>query len=160
MTPRRWAGPALLGLVALASCSPGGGNATSSGGPDTTISLADLPHVKAGYWERVEGGGGQPARTTHFCDTGKPIDVTSVTRNCSTYTLKRTFTGDLVTDASCASGPVTSTIHMTVSGDFNSSYTSDSQMTITLQGKPPQSFTLHAVTRYLGACPANPSADG
>jgi hypothetical protein len=51
-------------------------------------------------------------------------------------------------------------MHTTISGDFDSSYTSDSQMTITLQGKPAQSFTLHAVTRYLGAvCPANAGAD-
>jgi hypothetical protein len=153
---------ALLGLLAMAACSRGGGNATAggAGGPEITITAADLPHVKAGYWERVDTSNGQPPTTTHFCDTGAPIDLSSVTRNCGAFTLKRTFTGALVTDASCASGPVASTLHMTVSGDFNSSYTSDGQMTITMQGKPPQTFTTHAVARYLGACPAGQTADG
>jgi hypothetical protein len=164
MTATRWTGLATVGLIAVAACSPqGGGNGTSggaAGGPDTTITLADLPHVKAGYWERVDSSNGQAPTTSHFCDTGKPIDLTSVTKNCSTFTIKRTFLGALVTDASCASGPVSSTMHMTISGDFNSSYTSDGQMTITMQGKPPQSFAMHAVTRYLGVCPPGQSADG
>jgi hypothetical protein len=158
---RHAVGLAMVGLVALAACSPQrGGNAASSGGPDTTISLTDLPVVKAGYWERVDTSNGQAPTTSHFCETGKPVDISPVTKNCSTFTIKRTFTGALVTDANCASGPVSTTMHMTVSGDFNASYTSDSQMTITMQGKPPQTFTLHAVSRYLGDCPANQTADG
>jgi len=164
MTPTRWTGLALIAPLAVAACSQNGANATSgggaSGGPETTITTADLPHVRAGYWERVDTSNGQPPTTSHFCDTGKPIDLSSVTKNCSTFTLKRTFTGALVTDASCVSGPVSSTMHMTISGDFDSSYTSDGQMTITLQGKPPQNYAMHSVTRYLGACPAGQTADG
>jgi hypothetical protein len=62
--------------------------------------------------------------------------------------------GAIVIDANCAEGPVTSKLHTTVSGDFNSSVTTDSQVSIVMQGKPASSFTTHSAMRYLGACPA------
>jgi hypothetical protein len=149
-------GAALL----LAACSgKGGGGGASGGGPDASISIADLPHVKPGYWQRVDTSNGGAPVTTHFCATDAAVDLGAVAKNCSTFTLKRSFSGELTTDAACASGPVTSTAHMTISGDFNSSYTSDAQVTVTIAGKPPQSFTTHAVTTYVGACPAANAAD-
>jgi len=154
----RWTGLAMVGLLAMAACSPGGGNGTS-GGPDTTISVADLPHVRAGYWERVETTNGQRPRPPTSATPASPSTWFGH-KECSSFILKRTFLGAVVTDATCASGPVASTMHMSIGGDFNASYTSDGQMTITLQGKPPQNFTLHTVTRYLGACPAGNSTDG
>ncbi|HEX3919072.1 MAG TPA: DUF3617 family protein [Caulobacteraceae bacterium] len=155
-------GLALTGAaLLLAACSGkgGGGGAGGGGGPDTNISIADLPHVKPGYWQRVDTSNGGAPVTSHFCATGEAVDLGAVAKNCSTFTLKRSLSGELTTDATCASGQVTSTAHMTISGDFNSSYTSDAQVTVTIAGKPPQSFTSHAVTTYVGACPAGNAAD-
>lgn len=161
---------AALGLLLVAGCSNGGpantataNSATASGapaaapvsGPDTAITAADLPHLRAGYWERVGSTNGAPPETEHFCSSGKPFSPPkSAGRGCSTFTFKRTFAGGIVIDADCAEGPVTSKLHMTVSGDFNSSYTTDGQASIMMQGKPASSFTTHVVTRYVGACPA------
>jgi hypothetical protein len=83
-----------------------------------------------------------------------------VTKNCDSFTLKRAGDGSVVVDASCASGPVSTTMHVQVSGDYNTSYASDAQVTITMQGKPPQSFTSHSANRYVGDCPAGAAADG
>jgi hypothetical protein len=160
MTMKR-VGLALAGLaLVLAACSGKGGGGAGGGGPDTNISIADLPHVKPGYWQRVDTSNGGAPVTTHFCATDQAVDLGAVAKNCSTFTLKRSFSGELTTDATCASGQVTSTAHMTISGDFNSSYTSDAQVTMTIAGKPPQSFSTHAVTTYVSAdCPATNAAD-
>jgi hypothetical protein len=78
---------------------------------------------------------------------------------CSTFTFKRTVLGAYVIDADCAEGPVASKMHMTASGDFNSSYTTDSQVSIMMQGKPASSFTTHSITRWIGPCPAGATPD-
>lgn len=162
---------AALGLIAMAGCSKGGGQATNTAsaagaggapaaaapasGPDTAITAADMPHLKAGYWETVSTTSGEAPETHHFCSSGKPFTPPkSEHAGCAAYSLKRTFLGAIVVDTDCAEGPVASKMHMTVSGDFNSAFTTDAQASITMQGKPATTFTTHSVTRYLGACPA------
>lgn len=158
---------AVLALAALAACSPRGqtGNGGQAGGggqrADQTITAADLPHPRPGYWEHSESANGGPPRLSHFCQTGAPVALDDAGRGCSAFTYKRTFLGQIVIDAACSEGPIATTLHVTLSGDFKSSYVTDGQMSLTLQGHPTQRFTTHAEARYLGAdCPAVDSGAG
>ena len=168
-----------LGLVLLAGCSKGGGAAnTASGagagnaapaapasGPDVAITAADLPHLKAGYWETTTlttsaTSGGAGPEIHRFCSSGKPVSPpTQLGRGCSSFSFKRSFLGAIVIDSECAEGPISSTLHMTASGDFNSTYTTDSQVSLAMQGKPASSFTTHTVSRWVGPCPAGATPD-
>ncbi|HEY1752203.1 MAG TPA: hypothetical protein VGG29_13155 [Caulobacteraceae bacterium] len=159
---------AAAGLMMAAACSQGGGSgntaatngaggagqaAKPASGPDIVISAADMPHVKAGYWARVETTNGQGAQVTHSCESGKPVDFGKTPKECSSFALKRTFLGAIVLDGACKSGPVSSTMHVTISGDFDSHYVTDGAATITMEGRPPTSFATHTEAKYLGPCP-------
>jgi hypothetical protein len=176
--PAVWAalGVGLMGLALLGGCSRGGGNAAAgagpaaatgggpaapaASGPDISINAADMPHLKAGYWEAVTTTNGQERETHRFCSAGKPMaPPAQMGRGCSTFSFKRTFLGAYVIDASCAEGPVASKLHMTASGDFDASYVTDGQASITMQGRPATTFTTHTQTRYLGPCPAGAAAE-
>jgi hypothetical protein len=171
-----------LSLVLLAGCgksggaantASAGGNAAAGGpaaaaparGPDVAIAAADLPHLKAGYWESTTvttsaTSNGAGPEVHRFCSSGKPIAPPSqMGHGCSTFSFKRTFLGAIVIDAACAEGPVASKLHMTASGDFNSTYTTDSQASIIVQGQPPSNFTTHSVARWVGPCPAGATPD-
>ena len=162
---------AALALVLVAGCSPkgGGGANTAAGspgapaapasGPDTVITEADLPHLKAGVWEITTSGAGEPTETRRRCETGESIKPQQVGKGCSKFELKRTFLGGFVIDAVCASGGVASTMHITASGDFNSSYSSDNDGTMTVTGQAPVVIKTHTEGRYIGPCPAG-AADG
>lgn len=164
--PAAWAA---LGLVFIAGCSKGGGgNTTAAGGPgappasgpDVAISAADLPRLKAGYWETTSTTNGQAGETHRFCSSGKPVAAPAqMTRGCSSFSYRKTFLGGFVIDANCAEGPVSSKLHMTVSGDFNAAYQTDSQAEIDMQGRPASSFASHSVSRWVGACPAGTGPD-
>jgi hypothetical protein len=153
----------MLGLTALAAaCSQqpsSGGNASQSGsGPPA--GAAELPTVKAGYWERtVSQDGGQP-QVSHVCDTGEALKLDGIDRNCSQFAISRTSAGAIEVNATCAAGPVTSTLHETFSGDFNASYAADSQISIAMQGQPPRNISSHVAMRYVGACPPQPPPAG
>ena len=176
--PAAWAalGVGLMGLAHIGACSKGGGGNAAAGsaapaasspaapapasGPDVAINAADMPHLKAGYWEAVTTTNGQPGETHRFCSAGKPMAAPSqMGRGCSAFSFKRTFLGAYVIDADCAEGPVASKLHLTASGDFSSSYVTDSQASISMQGRPATTFTTHTVTRYVGACPAGAATD-
>jgi hypothetical protein len=160
---------AALGLLLVAGCSKGGGQATNTAsgapgapaaaapasGPDTAITAADMPRLKAGYWETVTTTNGGAPETEHFCSSGKPLSMSrNAGHGCGTFSFKRTFLGAIVIDAACAEGPIASKIHMTASGDFNSSYTTDGQVSLTMQGKPAQTMSTHSASHWVGACPA------
>ena len=171
-----------LGLLLLAGCGksggaanttaaasgPASGAASASGapapaaatGPDVAIQAADMPHLKAGYWESTTTTNGAAAEVHKICESGKPLSAPpSMSKGCSTLTFKRTFLGGFAIDADCADGPVAMKMHMTASGDFNSTYTSDSQVSMTMQGKPATSFNTHSVARWIGPCPAGATPD-
>jgi hypothetical protein len=167
-----------VGLMLLAGCgksggaanivAPGGaagaGAAGASGapthGPDVAIQQGDMPRLKAGYWESTTTTNGAEAEVHKFCSSGKPVSAPpSMGRGCSTFTFKRSFLGAFVVDADCAEGPVASKMHMTANGDFNSTYTTDSQVSIMMQGRPASNFTTHSVARWVGPCPAGATPD-
>jgi len=168
-----------LGLMLLAGCGKSGGAAnTAAGGaantatagapgaaapasgPDVAIQAADMPRLKAGYWESTTTTNGAEAEVHKICESGKPLSAPpSMGKGCAALTFKRTFPGGFVIDANCADGPVAMKMHMTASGDFNSTYTTDSQVSMTMQGKPATNFTTHTVARWLGPCPAGATPD-
>ena len=172
MTVSKAAGLAALGLLLVAGCSKGAGQTAhtaataatagappaavaSASGPDKAITAADMPHLKAGYWETVSTTNGEAPETRRFCSSGKPLaPPKNESHACSTFSFKRTLLGAIVVDADCAEGPVASKMHMTVSGDFNSSYTTDTQASIIMQGKPASTINTHSVSHWVGACPA------
>jgi hypothetical protein len=155
----RWrAALVVLGLGLIAACGPkseqGSGGAPAAKSSDQVITAAEMPRPRPGYWERrVSADGGVP-RVTHFCQSDAPATIGDVGRGCSAFTYRRTLAGRVLIDAACAEGPISTTLHVTMSGDFNASYATDSEMSLTLQGHPPQRFVTHAEARYLGAdCP-------
>lgn len=163
-----------MALMLLAGCSKSGGAGNAAAGPaaappvsgpDVAINPSDAPHPKAGYWETTTltnsaTSHGSGPEIHHYCSSGKAVSVPAERgHGCSTYSFKRTFLGAVVIDAECAEGPISSKMHMTASGDFNSSYTTDSQVSLIMQGRPASTFTTHSVSRYLGPCPAGAKAD-
>ncbi len=160
-----------VGLTLLAGCSKGGGAASNgaaggtaaappASGPDVNIAASDLPHLKAGYWEQTTTTNGAGPEVHRFCSSGKPVSPPAqMGRGCSTFSFKRTFLGAIVVDADCAEGPVSSKMHMTASGDFNSTYVADSQVSIVMQGRPASNFSTHSVSRWIGPCPAGAAPD-
>jgi hypothetical protein len=171
--PMKLLGPAAIAaLVLIAGCSKSGGGApnTAAGapapaqpaaqasGPDTPITVADLPRLKAGLWESSTVTDGGPAEVSRTCETGEPIKSPPQDSGCTQISIKRTFLGAVVFDMTCATGPVSSSVHATVTGDFNGSYSSDTMATITMQGQPPKTIKTHSDVRYIGPC--TPGADG
>ncbi len=164
------AAAAALGLALLAGCSKGGGagNTASAGGapqapasgPDVAIQAADMPHPKAGLWETATTTNGSGPELHKFCESGKPVSLpANMGQGCQSFSFKRTFLGAFVIDAACAEGPVATKVHTTISGDFNTSYTGDTQASIETQGHPASSFTTHAVSHWIGPCPAGMAPD-
>jgi hypothetical protein len=115
--------------------------------------------IGAGRRGRAAGGeGGLLGAHRHVCNTGEPLKLDGVDRDCSSFAVSRTLMGAIQVDATCAGGPVTSTLHETFSGDFDAAYASDSQLTVTLQGQAPRTLTTHVAMRYVGDCPPPPPA--
>jgi hypothetical protein len=170
MRVSKTAAAAAIGLLLLAGCSRGGGapNSASAGGaaqgpasgPDVAIQAADMPHPKAGLWETATTTNGSGPELHKFCESGKPVSLpANMGQGCQSFSFKRTFLGAFVIDAACAEGPVATRMHMTISGDFNTSYTSDTQASILTQGHPASTFTTHAVSHWIGPCPAGMAPD-
>lgn len=147
----------------LAACSKPAGPAGSAqaaasaapaSGPDTVISENDLPHPKGGEWLLTVSADGSPPVSHRDCESGERIDVKpkDMGKNCSQFSLKRTFLGALVMDATCTTGPVSYSFHLNVHGDFNNNYVTDSTGSVTMQGQPTRSFTSHTEAHYLGPC--------
>jgi hypothetical protein len=160
-------GPYLAGLLAvsvlaLAACSKGGGTssagggeaAKAGGGPDTVITEADLPRIKAGKWQKVETGEDGKSETSSYCESGKAIQMHKPDKaQCAKFEIKRTFLGGIVMDMQCGDpAQYVMSAHATASGDFNSHVTSDSTMTLTVPGKPATTTKIHTEMTYLGAC--------
>jgi hypothetical protein len=159
----------------LAGCSKGGGaaNTTAAGGgpaapaakaptsgPDVAIQASDMPRARAGYWETSTSTNGAAPEVHKFCESGKPISAPGqLGKGCQSFTFKKTFLGGYVIDAACAEGPVSTTLHMSVSGDFTNTYTSDAQASISTQGRPTSTFSTHSVAHWVGPCPAGMTPD-
>jgi len=170
MTPLRTTLLLVAGAALLAACSKPAGNtqtASASGapaagaaasGPDTVISENDIPHPKPGMWEVTTSSQNGPPTTDRNCvkadehvDIAK--DMQKMKAFCSTFTFKKTFLGDYVIDSQCGMHGVTGTSHIVVHGDLlGGSYTTDSQGSFSMPGRPPMTFTTHTVSHWVGPC--------
>ena len=163
---------AALTALALAACSPKGGESSTRAPPAAStpssvpaapgaeqasgpeIPAADVPAVRAGLWEITDTGSGAAPRTDRTCESGerKPL---SMGKECSKLSLHRTLAGGYVIDADCASGAMTYSFHLVATGDFTSRYAVDSLSRFRkAPGAPEEALASHQDGRYLGACPA------
>ncbi len=172
MTTLRTAFVLLAGASLLAACGPKAANtaassasAASSGapqaaaaptsGPNVQITPDQLPVPKAGLWETTTTTNGAQPEVRRACESGKPLNTAKVAEGCSKFVITRTFLGAYVFDAVCGMGKASSTMHMTVQGDFGGGgYTTDGTATITIEGRPPMTIATHSVAKYVGPCPA------
>lgn len=158
MTPLRMILCLAAGAGLLAACSKPASHqaAAASSGPDVAITEADLPRLKAGLWSTTistSAEGARPETNTH-CETGESIEPQSLGKTCSHFSLKRTFLGAIVIDATCGAGGVVSTMHMSVHGDYSSAIVGDSQVSLTVPDQPTRTFTTHTESHDAGPCPA------
>ncbi len=123
-------------------------------GPAGPIDVADLPAPAAGLWKRASSQDGAAAQTSTKCLTGKPIDPTEGGPACAKLTAVRTATGGFVVDGDCPANGVSAKLHMAGEGDFKTSFTTDTTMSMSGGGGPPMSLSNHSVWTYVGACPA------
>jgi hypothetical protein len=161
---------ALAAFSLLGACGPrGGGNATASGGaptaggatsgPDVQLSLADLPHPRAGLWQTtLDDGDGKPT-TTSSCFSGKTPTMPKMSPGCSQFSIKRTFLGHIVMDMNCTTPEVTMVMHSEASGDFQNNMTSDATMTMSTKQMAPQTHKMHTEAHYVGPCPPGQTPD-
>ena len=123
-------------------------------GPAGPIGLADLPAPTAGQWKRVSSQDGAAGQASTKCLTGKPIDPTEGGPTCAKLTVVRTATGGFVIDGDCPNNGVSAKLHMAGEGDFKTSFTTDTTMSMSGAGGPPLTMSNHSVWTYVGACPA------
>jgi hypothetical protein len=122
-------------------------------GPAGPIDVADLPAPAAGQWKRASSQDGAASQTSTKCLTGKPIDPTEGGPACVKITATRTATGGFVIDADCPNNGVSAKLHMAGEGDFRTSFTTDTAMSMSGAGGPPMTMSNHSVWTYVGACP-------
>jgi hypothetical protein len=134
--------------AALAPSAPG------AAGPAGPIDVKDLPAPAAGLWKRASSQDGAPAQTSTKCLTGKSIDPTEGGPACAKLTVVRTATGGFVVDGDCPANGVSAKLHMAGEGDFKTSFTTDTSMSMSGGGGPAMSMSNHSVWTYAGACPA------
>jgi hypothetical protein len=156
------AAAAAFAMLSLAACSKGGGGAAHSAGQaaapaaaEVAISEADLPHVKAGYWEVTDTGLRGISATRHSCASGKPMRVNAAgLSHCSQFSFKRNLLGQVVIDATCGEHGFSGASHGVISGDFDSNYVTEMTTTLTIPGRSPMSFHWKSQAHWLGPCPA------
>ena len=149
-----------LGLAGLTGgCKPKAGEPARSvaaqapvaRGGDVEITEAQLPHPRAGAWERTDPGEdhGAPDR---FCVVDRPFTI-RLRANCQKTVFHRTASGGVTVDSECGKGGVSSKMHLVATGDFQSAYSTDVQMAIVLRpGDPPRMVSTKMDYRYVGAC--------
>jgi hypothetical protein len=127
----------------------------------------DLPARKAGLWEikTVMDGGSQPAQVAQHCIDAETDKLMSSIGGdmrkeaCSRQDVQKVG-ATYVIDSVCKFGPMTSTSHGVVTGDFNSAYTV--KMTSKRDGGPNipgmpagGTSTMTIEAKWLGACAAD-----
>ena len=123
-------------------------------GPAGPIDVKDLPAPAAGQWKRMSSQDGAAAQTSTKCLTGKPIDPTEGGPACAKLTVVRTATGGFVVDGDCPANGVSAKLRLAGEGDFKTSFTTDTTMSMSGGGGPAMTLSNHSVWTYAGACPA------
>lgn len=142
-----------------AAANGGSAPAAAASGPDVAITQADLPRVKAGQWQRTETEAGGTPKTSTYCDAGKAFNPAEMRGACQSVSMKRSFLGAYVFDATCAGNGMNMTMHMEAKGDFNSAISVDMNVTEAMAGQAPVKLASHSELKYLGPCPAGEGAD-
>ena len=148
----------------LAACSKPATNQAAApaaaSGPDVTITQADLPKLKPGLWVTAVSENGAAPTTSQHCETGEAsVGMADMSKECSKFVFRRSVLGAISIDAACGAGGYSSTLHMTVHGDYNTAIAGDAQIAMTLPGRPPTNITTHSESHYAGPCPAG-NSDG
>ena len=126
----------------------------------------DLPARKVGLWQLTMTfeKGGMPSQVIKQCvDAATDKKMNSVgggmgREQCSKQDVRQVG-GTIVVDSVCKMGPMTTTSHAIVSGDFNSAYTvqvdSKQEGGPSIPGMPPGgAMKMTLAAKWLGACEA------
>jgi hypothetical protein len=141
-------------VASVSAASAAAPAAAVAAGPAGPMDVKDLPAPAAGQWKRVSSQDGATPQTSTKCLTGKPIDPTEGGPPCTTLTAVRTATGGFVVDGDCPANGVSAKLHMAGEGDFKTSFTTDTAMTMSGGGGPAMAMSNHSVWTFVGACPA------
>ncbi len=139
---------------AASAAAPAAPAPAAAAGPAGPINVAELPAPAAGLWKRTSSQDGGAAQDSTKCLSGKPIDPTEGGPACTKITALRTATGGFVVDGDCPANGVSAKLHMAGEGDFKTSFTTDTTMSMSGGGGPAMSLSNHSVWTYVGACPA------
>ena len=112
---------------------------------------ASLPSPKAGLWKRVSVQDGAAPDTSTKCLDGGPINPVEGGPACQNVDVGTTPQG---VSFDCSNNDMGAKLHMTFSGDYQSSFTSDAVMNMTGGPGPAMTTHNHSVWTYVGACPA------
>ncbi|HUO12141.1 MAG TPA: DUF3617 family protein [Caulobacteraceae bacterium] len=137
---------------------PGAAKAPANG-PDAPLAYADLPRLKPGLWRTTTDSGEGPPDTSSSCLSGRAPVVAKIPDGCAQPSIKRTFTGEIVVDASCKTAHFSMIGHTVSRGDFQSHVTTDSETTMTIGRQPPRTSKLHIDSRWVGPCPPGRKPD-
>jgi len=164
---------AALLLAALAGCKPKVVGWTPDGAPNappppkcdgcTPVAPANVPHLKAGYWQSssTSSTGATSSRPwcTHGASIGPRMGPEGLGQGCTFSGVQQSPAGAYVYDVICLGNGATSDGHTSYRGDFISHYTIDSIQTDTQAGEAPHVTTGHTESHYLGDCPAGTRAE-
>jgi hypothetical protein len=142
----------IAGAGLLSACSKPANQAAGAGG--VVISQADLPKLKPGLWEISVSNDGKPPTISQHCETGERVGMAAMSKACSKLEFRRSALGVITIDAICGTGDYSSTMHMTVSGDYDSKIAGDGLITLNNPDHAPTAITTHSESHYLGPCPA------
>jgi hypothetical protein len=148
-----------LAALALAACNKPAETAEApavAGKPPVPPGIDAAPHLKAGLWEiSVEG---TPMRAQSCIDDATQSDGAALgqsldRRDCAKSDWDR-IPGGMAFEIDCTTGGRHFTSKGTVTGDFNSAYRMEADVSGSASGK---TLTAKQVisARYVGACPAN-----
>ena len=146
--------------LALAACNkPAEKAGAAAERPPVPAGIDEAPHLKAGLWEiNVEG---MPAKASSCIDDKTQADSAALgqgldRRNCTKSDWNR-IPGGIAFEFDCTNDGMHVTSKGTVTGDFNSAYRMEADVSGTKAG---QSFKRRQVidAKYMGACPSGMNA--
>ncbi len=162
MSSLRVVSVAIVCASLLVACSkPAGGSASASAAAptaaaapsgDAEISMSDLPRTRPGAWVMADITDGKTdPNPTRLCVVNQTFDIGKLRKMCSKFVFHRTLTG-LTIDSVCGTDKASATMHGTVTGDFQSDYTTDMKMTMAIPGQPVREIDTAMHYKYAGDC--------
>jgi len=126
--------------------------AAAPAGPGAVITLAEMPAPKAGLWKGKSSQDGEAPTDSSKCLDGKPINpLEGLDSQCAKTEARRTATGGFTFDGDCPANGVSMKVHMGGEGDFQTTFTTDAQMTMQSGTEAPVTMRNKTVWTYAGA---------